>query len=281
MLLEIAIGDAYGAGFEFASKEKVTNFNNLTAYHEHGLGIAPGHYTDDTQMSMALAELMISSAPWDEYTITQKFVECFKRDKRLGYSKGFYAFLDSINSAEEFLAQIKPNSKANGAAMRSVPIGLFPNIEDVLNNAQVQAKLTHDTAIGINSSQAVALASHYFYYQIGPKQQLAEFVQSHTEITWDCQWQNEVACCGYETVNALLTVLLNAKSHSELLIKSVAFGGDVDTVAACALGIASLSDDYVNDLPAFLYDELENEQYGKDYLIKLSSDLLEAVNKLK
>ncbi|MDK1285854.1 ADP-ribosylglycohydrolase family protein [Pseudoalteromonas umbrosa] len=281
MLLEIAIGDAYGAGFEFASKEKVASFNNLTAYHEHGLGIAPGHYTDDTQMSIALAELIVSSAPWDEYTITQKFVECFKRDQRLGYSKGFYAFLDSINSAEDFLAQIKPNSKANGAAMRSVPIGLFPNIEDVLNNAKLQAKLTHDTTIGINSSQAVALASHYFYYQIGSKQQLAEFVQSHTEIQWDCQWQKEVACCGYETINALLTVLLNAESYSELLIKSVAFGGDVDTVAACALGIASLSEEYVNDLPAFLYEELENKQYGKDYLIKLSSDLQEAASKLK
>ncbi|AOT07765.1 ADP-ribosylglycohydrolase family protein [Pseudoalteromonas luteoviolacea] len=281
MLLEIAIGDAYGAGFEFASKEKVVNFNNLTAYHEHGLGIAPGHYTDDTQMSLALAELIISSAPWDEYTITQKFIECFKRDKRLGYSKGFYAFLESINSADEFLAKIKPNSKANGAAMRSVPIGLFPNIEDVLSKAKLQAKLTHNTNIGINSSQAVALASHFFYYQIGPKQQLADFVQSHTEIEWDRQWQKEVACCGYETINALLTVLLNAKSYSELLIKSVAFGGDVDTVAACALGIASLSDEYVNDLPAFLYDELENKQYGKDYLIKLSSDLLETVNKLR
>ncbi|MDK2595517.1 ADP-ribosylglycohydrolase family protein [Pseudoalteromonas obscura] len=280
MLLEIAIGDAYGAGFEFASKEKVTNFNNLTAYHEHGLGIAPGHYTDDTQMSIALAELIVSSESWTKESITRKFVECFKRDKRLGYSKGFYAFLESIESADEFLAKIKPNSTANGAAMRSVPIGLFPNIDDVLNKAKLQACVTHNTPIGINSSQAVALASHYFYYQLGPKQQVANFVQSHTDIEWDVNWSKEVACCGHQTVNALLTVLINARSYAEILTQSVAFGGDVDTVAACALGIASLSEDYANDLPAFLFAELENKQYGRDYLIQLSSQLKRTVNSL-
>ncbi|KZN28617.1 hypothetical protein N480_11030 [Pseudoalteromonas luteoviolacea S2607] len=277
MLLEIAIGDAYGAGFEFAKREKITQFNNLSAYHEHGLGIAPGHYTDDTQMSLALAELIIDGETWDKQTITRKFIDCFKRDQRLGYSKGFYAFLNSISNADEFLAKIKPNSVANGAAMRSVPIGLFPTIEEVLHKAEVQASITHNTPIGINSSQAVALASHYFYYKLGPKAQLGEFVQSHTNIQWNTNWHGEVACCGYETVNALLSVLLSEDSYSALLTQSVAFGGDVDTIAACALGIASLSDEYKNDLPSFLYEELENNDYGKDYLIERSRQLHSAI----
>ncbi|MCF2857093.1 ADP-ribosylglycohydrolase family protein [Pseudoalteromonas sp. SMS1] len=273
MLLEIAIGDAYGAGFEFAEREKINRFNNLTAYHEHGLGIAPGHYTDDTQMSLALAELMISGEAWDKHTITRKFIDCFKRDQRLGYAKGFYAFLDSISGADEFLAKIKPTSAANGAAMRSVPIGLFPTVEKVLVKAEIQASITHDTPIGIASSQAVALASHYFYYKLGSKAQLGEFVQSHTDIEWNTNWQGEVACCGYETVSALLTVLLSENSYSALLTQSVEFGGDVDTIAACALGIASTSDAYQNDLPSFLYDELENNDYGKDYLVARAKQL--------
>ncbi|KZN56444.1 hypothetical protein N474_11905 [Pseudoalteromonas luteoviolacea CPMOR-2] len=281
MLLEIAIGDAYGAGFEFADREKITRVNNLTAYHEHGLGIAPGHYTDDTQMSLALAELIIDGESWNKQAITRRFVDCFKRDQRLGYSKGFYAFLDSISSADEFLTKIKPNSITNGAAMRSVPIGLFSTVQEVLQKAQTQASITHNTPIGINSSQAVALASHYFYYNLGPKSQLGKFVQSHTSINWNTQWQGEVACCGLETVNALLTVLQSEDSYSELLTQSVAFGGDVDTIAACALGIASLSDEYSNDLPLFLYDDLENNKYGKDYLVKLDEKLFSAVPKLK
>ncbi|MBQ4811184.1 ADP-ribosylglycohydrolase family protein [Pseudoalteromonas luteoviolacea] len=281
MLLEMAIGDAYGAGFEFADRDKITRYNDLTAYHEHGLGIAPGHYTDDTQMSLALAELIIEGGSWDKHTITRKFIDCFKRDQRLGYSKGFYAFLDSISNADDFLAKIKVNSVANGAAMRSVPIGLFSSVDEVLHKAEIQASITHNTSIGINSSQAVALASHYFYYKLGPKAQLGEFVQSHTDIRWNTHWHGEVACCGYETVNALLTVLLSEDSYSALLIQSVAFGGDVDTIAACALGIASLSEEYKNDLPRFLYDELENNDYGKDYLIERARQLHSALQASK
>ncbi|KZN44953.1 ADP-ribosylglycohydrolase family protein [Pseudoalteromonas luteoviolacea] len=182
MLLEIAIGDAYRAGFEFSDREKVTRFNNLSAYHEHGLGIASGHYTDDTQMSLALAELIIDGEAWDKHTITRKFIDSFKRDQRLGYSKGFYAFLDSISSAKEFLAKIKPNSIADGAAVRLVPLGLFPKVEEVLNKTEVQVSITHNTPIGINSSQAVELASHYFYSKLSPKAQLGEFVLSHNDI---------------------------------------------------------------------------------------------------
>jgi len=45
MLLEIGIGDAYGAGFEFAPVKKIENYNNLTSYHAHELGIVAGNYT--------------------------------------------------------------------------------------------------------------------------------------------------------------------------------------------------------------------------------------------
>ncbi|WP_155730624.1 hypothetical protein [Pseudoalteromonas luteoviolacea] len=47
----------------------------------------------------------------------------------------------------------------------------------------------------------------------------------------------------------------------------------MDTISACALGIASLSEEYKNDLPRFLYDELENNDYGKDYLIERAKQL--------
>lgn len=54
MLLQGAIGDAYGAGFEFAERAIIDKENNLTHYRTH-----PRYqsiykkYTDDTQMSLA------------------------------------------------------------------------------------------------------------------------------------------------------------------------------------------------------------------------------------
>lgn len=280
MLLEIGIGDAYGAGFEFSSKEKVDTYNDLTCYHEHELGIQAGCYTDDTQMSLAIAEMLIENTEWTKKNIANKFVECFKRDEREGYSKGFYSFLKSISSGNEFLEKVKPFSTRNGAAMRSAPLGYISDIEKLLEMTALQASLTHDTEIGIKSSQAVALASHYVIYNLGPVEKLTEFVSKHSEYDWLDNWSGPVACCGKETVNALFTVLKNAKTLEEVLIKSVEFCGDVDTVAALGLAIASQSDEFEPGLPDFLYSELEDGAYGKYYLLKISKQLHAIKNKL-
>jgi len=85
MLLQGAIGDAYGAGFEFAPMEKISQDNTISRYEPHPLfPEIHGKYTDDTQMSLAIAELLISGAAWTPENIAQKFVECFKRDPRRG-----------------------------------------------------------------------------------------------------------------------------------------------------------------------------------------------------
>src|SRR5579859_6186623 len=65
MLLELAIGDAYGAGFEYADMSMIQRHNDLTRYVKHPRHhIKPGAYTDDTQMSIAIVEAMLSAQPW-------------------------------------------------------------------------------------------------------------------------------------------------------------------------------------------------------------------------
>jgi len=274
MLLEIAIGDAYGAGFEFAPETKVANYNTVTQYLAHELGLAPGHYTDDTQMSIALTELLIEGSQWEPRIIANKFVECFKRDQRKGYSKNFYALLDSISTGQQLLDRINPDSTRNGACMRAAPLGILCDISALKDYAEVQASITHNTEAGIKSAQAVALCSHFYLKKLGSKVELTGFVEQHTNMSWDNQWTKPVACCGVETVNALLTVLTNCSDLKSILIDSVKFCGDVDTVAALALGIAFQSEEYQNNLPAYLYDELENNRYGKLFLADLGKNLL-------
>ncbi len=277
MLLHIGIGDAYGAGFEFSSRDKINKYNDLTTYCEHDLGLPAGNYTDDTQMSLAISELLIDQVEWTRSAIADKFVECFKRDVRFGYSKGFQAFLTSVESGDEFLEKMRPDSTRNGAAMRSAPLGVVRDIPNLLAMSRLQAELTHDTEIGVKSSQAVALASHYFLYGCGPKSELTEFVSEHTKSNWLDNWSAPVACCGEETVNALLTVLKKCESLEDVLLQSVELGGDVDTVAAVGLGIASQSVEFSKELPEFLYTNLENEMYGRDYLAKVGRQLMALV----
>lgn len=57
--------------------------------------------------------------------------------------------------------------------MRATPIGLLPEVEAVLEYADIQARITHNTAAGAESTQAAALATHYCRYNLGPTHSVA------------------------------------------------------------------------------------------------------------
>lgn len=164
MLLELAVGDAYGAGFEYAD-EMVRPYNNLSRYIQHPThtGILPGMYTDDTQMSIAIAELIVAGADWTPLHLAQQFVTCFKRDEREGYAGGFYSFLQQVNDGAEFLAKIRGDSDKSGAAMRASVVGVFPSIAEVLEKCRVQAALTHNTPDGIAAAAGGGVDDTLFF----------------------------------------------------------------------------------------------------------------------
>lgn len=121
MLLELAIADAYGAGFEYAD-EMIVN-NDLSRYVEHPrFRLNPGSYTDDTQMSIAIAEVIVAQAPWTPEVLAESFVRAFKRDERKGYSRSFYHFLGGIQDGEEFLRKINPDSDKSGGRCVQHPL---------------------------------------------------------------------------------------------------------------------------------------------------------------
>lgn len=278
MLTEIAIADAYGAGFEFCSEDKIISQNNLDLYSKHELYDILGKYTDDTQMSIAIVEFILSGQEWNKENIASKFLECFKRDVRLGYSEGFFNLLSKVESSKELLELIIPTSERNGAAMRSVPMGFLKNKEDVIALAKLQAQVTHDSPIGIQSSCAVALAAHFGTHQKGSISDLESFLESEQYGNWDYNWKDRVSLNAYDTVSAALTCLLKHSSLSELLKSCINLGGDTDSVAAIAVGLATCFREYKKDLPIQLYNNLNEDKYGISFLLDLESKFLKKCN---
>lgn len=281
MLLEIAIGDAYGAGFEYAGDDFVRAGNKVSAYAQHPThNIAPGAYTDDAQMSIAIVETLVDGRDWSEIVLADAFVRCFKRDEREGYAGGFYKFLQSVATGKEFLDRISPDSDKSGAAMRAVPIGIFPTVKEVTEKATLQARLTHDTPDGINAAVAAALMGHYFFWKVGAKAELGSFIEKHVAGTWRGPWNRKVGAQGWMSVRAAIAAIEASSSMTELLRTCVAYTGDVDTVAAIACGAASASSEIRQDIPVCLIDGLENGAYGRDFLTALDkrwSDKLKAL----
>src|SRR3989338_69195 len=186
MLVELAIGDAYGAGFEYNTFEVIRKSNDLSRYIQHPKhkGTKPGMYTDDTQMSIAVTEAIISGEPWTNINLANRFVDCFKRDQREGYAGRFYQFLQQVKDGQDFLTKIKPQSDKSGAAMRAPSIGVYATIEEVIEKSVLQARLTHDTVDGVDSAIVAALMTHYFIYDLGPKSSLRDVVEMYVGEKW-------------------------------------------------------------------------------------------------
>ncbi len=268
MLVEMAIGDAYGAAFEFMSDDFIARENDLSGYKRNPeTHLGDGRYTDDTQMTIAIAEHLLSGEVPAIEVLAERFVAVFKRDERRGYSKRVFGTLHNARDGQAFLAAIEPVSDRSGAAMRVSPIGLLPDLREVLERAAFQASLTHDTPGGRASACAVAAMVHYLAHGLGPRADLGRFIEIHVPgHAWSAPWASRVDMQGISCAHAALSLVQGAETLSQLLKSTVALGGDTDTVAAIALFSGSLCKDMPNDLPALLYEGLETGPYGLAFL---------------
>jgi ADP-ribosyl-[dinitrogen reductase] hydrolase len=274
MILEAAIGDAYGAGFEFQNQAFILKNNHLLKFHKHGMyPEIYKRYTDDTQMAIAIAELIIETTEWTPEKVADKFVKVFHRDKRRGYSKRVYNALDASKTGNDFIRIIDKNSSGNGSAMRAYPIGFIKNIPKILELCEIQAKVSHNTIEGIQCAKRIALAVHFYKYNLNKERNLIEFINSTLNENEVYEITSPIDMHGYPTTKAVIKIVSEATSMKECLKTSIDYGGDTDTVAALCMTILSQKEDCKKDLPAFLYDELENGEFGKDYLISLDKDL--------
>ncbi len=103
MLVEMAIGDAYAAAFEFMDDAFIARENDLSGYKRNPeTGLGGGCYTDDTQMTVAVTEHLLSGETMSPHALADRFVTAFKRDERRGYSKRLFHTLQGVAMAGAF-----------------------------------------------------------------------------------------------------------------------------------------------------------------------------------
>lgn len=280
MLLELAIADGYGVSFEYIDEKVVKEFNKGFSYRQHPIhkDLKPGDYSDDTQMSLAVAEYIVDNSSKQDMKLFAEYVfNAFKRNPIKGYSKGFQTVLETVQSSKELLETLegRNTSDKNGGAMRAVPCGVFKDKQTVKDFAAFQASLTHGGR-GIIAAQATALASHYFRYDLGELCSLGDFLNEELNLNETWEWSGKVKSptdLGMITVKAALFAVVCTDSLHDCLIQSVDYTGDVDTVAAIALGVASQSRFHKNNLADSLLYNLRNDSYGIEYLKELDKKL--------
>jgi ADP-ribosylglycohydrolase len=188
-------------------------------------------FTDDTVLTCAVANAVLNKTTYEDNV--KKFASLYPN---AGYGGRFYYWFMSEEN--------KPyNSWGNGSAMRVSPIGFaFDSMNTVLKQAKMSAEITHNHPEGIKGAQATAGA--VFLAKNGKtKLEIKNFIERefgyNMNFTLDQLIKNygfDVSCQG--SVPQSIFAFLESSDYEDTIRNCVAIGGDTDTIACIAGGLA-------------------------------------------
>lgn len=226
------LGDIIGSPYEFANWERNKDFE---LFDKHAC------FTDDTVMTVAIAEALLNCGKdSDENTYKKAFVESMQKWGleyiNAGYGGLFYRWLLSKNPQPY-------GSFGNGSAMRVSPIGwMFDSLERTREVAKWSALVTHNHPEGIKGAEATA--SIIWLARNGAlKREIKEFIENEFDydLSRHCEdirpgYKFDVSCQG--SVPEAIIAFLDAENYEDCIRNAVSLGGDTDTQACIAGGIA-------------------------------------------
>ncbi len=212
-------------------------------------------FTDDTVLTVALADSLMHGGP---------FVGLLKKYYRTYPNAGYGGSFRKWAQSED----VRPyNSWGNGSAMRVSPVGFAcTTLNDVLSQAQRSAEVTHDHPEGIKGAQAVASA--VFLARTGQsKEQIKNYVERTFSYDLDTpldeirpRYEFLVSC--QKSVPQAIRAFLEADDFEDAVRKAISLGGDSDTLACMAGGIAQAFFGGVPDAITGRVYELLDDQLG-------------------
>ena len=141
-MLGAIVGDILGSYYEFRPTKEY-NFELLKK---------DARPTDDTVMTLAVAEWLIEDEEHTHESLSQYMRKWGRKFPNAGYGEMFRQWLNNDN-AEAY------GSYGNGAAMRVSPVALYAaTLEEALKLAKISAEVTHNQPEAIKGAQAVAAA---------------------------------------------------------------------------------------------------------------------------
>lgn len=225
------LGDIIGSPYEFDRGEKTKEFP---------LFIIESHFTDDSVMTIAVAEALLESVGKTDAEIRKSLITSMQKwgnkYPRAGYGGMFFHWLKS--------KEPKPyGSYGNGSAMRVSAAGwLSENIEETRRYARLTAEVTHNHPEGIKGAEAVACAI-FMARNKKTKDEIKEYIV--TNFQYDLQRPLDEIRIGYyhdescqKTVPEAIIAFLESTSFEDAVRNAVSLGGDTDTLAAIAGSIA-------------------------------------------
>ena len=253
-MIGIIAGDLLGSVYEYPFYKGT--WKKEKPYQDFELFQPKSRFTDDTTMSLAIAEALLQEKSY-ESCLHQYGNEYWG----VGYGGNFKKWLKT--SVDEIAPY---DSFGNGSAMRVGAVAwAFDSEEKVLEEAKKTALPTHNHLEGIKGAEATALATY-----MARKGQSKELIKTRIQekFGYDLErktsdirpnYNFDVTCQG--SVPESILCFLEANSVEDTIRLAISLGGDTDTMAAIGGGIALA---YYQELPKTIYENVE--QYHDDHL---------------
>lgn len=260
----IAVGDAYGVPYEFKEKSEIlfSGEHKMVGYGSHMQPI--GTWSDDTSLTLCLLDNLDKEIDYEK--IMKSFVVWYKEGAYSVDGKCFdigRGTKKAIDSYIKGVAPIKCGSKkiynnGNGSLMRILPLAYYfycngKRIDkNIIKNISA---LTHGNSIAIMACELYVEIAYRLLCGEGIYEAYKETINDNKDY-WNLRHINEInsldgietmkyeslSGSGYviSTLQSALWTVLNTASYEGCILSAVKIGGDTDTIAAIAGGIAGI-----------------------------------------
>lgn len=253
-MLGVAVGDALGAPLEFMTSAEIREKHGTVRDMIGGgwLDVLPGEVTDDTQMTMAVADGILANPDEPFAEIGKRFIEWYDTNpKDIGNTcRAVICRAKSLNAdsgekwreiAKQLYKETHGNTAGNGGLMRTIYPALFYG-EASGDLAKEIGAMTHfhpESDLAVSSYAAVI--SEILDAPEGTEIDRAkELVELRMKPVRDILKGKDPKPSGYviESAVCAMNAIRNTLSFEDALVYAVNLGGDADTIGAITGGLA-------------------------------------------
>ena len=257
LMAGIAVGDAVGRPVEGSRAVSDWYVDDLFSQSARPL------YSDDTVMSMALAESLLECDGFDGEDMATRFAEAWSDEPHRGYGRNVVKVFSAVKRGIDWKTAAErqfggAGSYGNGGAMRVAPVALwaYSDFEEVKRLAGDTARVTHTHPVGVEGAVIQAVAAHRALRDHFDRDRLLADLDSLARTDefraklealsralerGDDEYARLHLGCWVAADKSVLTALycfLLGSDFEDTIRRALFIGGDTDTIAAMAGALA-------------------------------------------
>lgn len=256
-MIGVAVGDALGAPLEFMSANEISyRYGTVREMIGGGwLSVKPGEVTDDTQMTLAVAEGIVAnqdSTIEPLMMVGANFLRWYRTNPKDvgGTCAAVLAAIDSNetqlmsdwhDAARHLKKRTHGQTAGNGALMRTVyPALYFHNAKEAEERASQIGSMTHWHNVSDQTVRLYTLAVNTIANSDVNQEEAKEMLEQIMQPIRGMAGNSTTRPTGYslDSLVCALDAIRATDSFEDALVCAVNLGGDADTIGAITGGLA-------------------------------------------